>query len=294
MQGALLTVITPTYNRAHTLPVCYDSLCNQTDQRFMWLIIDDGSTDKTEELVSKWIDEHKVTIMYYKKSNGGKASALNVAIEMLTTKYAVCLDSDDTFYPAAIECALNSLARWDADEECCGILALRNNPDGTVMGGTPIPRAMNRITAADVFLKLQLKTELVCFYKVTLLKNYRFPEFPDEKFVSPAWMQYEITQKYYYGTSWDKICSCEYMRDGLTCNKKNVIVKNPYGYSCVKLYSFNLSPTLKLKVKHGIMYDCGCLIGKDKRWLRNAKHKILALMLMPLAMIVRQVRFRNV
>ena len=51
---AFLTVFTPTYNRAHTLPRTYESLCGQDCKDFIWLIIDDGSTDETSELVRSW------------------------------------------------------------------------------------------------------------------------------------------------------------------------------------------------------------------------------------------------
>ena len=52
-----LTVFTPTFNRAYTLHLCYESLKRQTCKDFVWLIIDDGSTDNTRELVNKWISE---------------------------------------------------------------------------------------------------------------------------------------------------------------------------------------------------------------------------------------------
>lgn len=289
----LLTVATPTYNRAHTLPACYKSLCGQSDKRFIWMVIDDGSRDNTEELINTWSAENKIRIQYCKKQNGGKASALNVGINLLKTPYAVCLDSDDTFYPNTIEKAIQSLQETEEDPNCCGILALRNNPDGTVMGHKSIPSDMTTITAKNVFLDLNLTTELICFYKVDVLRKYRFPEFEGEKFVSPAWMQYEITQKYYYKTSWSNLCCCEYVADGLTKNKRKVIKKNPRGYSCVKKFSFDLSPTFGLCIKHGIMYDCGCIIAKDREMIKNVKHKILAILLLVPAFVVFLMRFKN-
>ena len=288
----LLTVITPTFNRAHTLPKCYQTLCNQGCKDFVWMIIDDGSTDNTESLVNEWVSENTISIIYKKKQNGGKASALNVGLGLLSTKYAVCLDSDDFFYESAVGTALGELQRIENDQKCCGILALRNNPDGSVMGGVEIPAGMKTITAADIFLKLNLNTELICFYKTEILCQYRFPEFSGEKFVSPAWMQYAITQDYYYTVSRSKLCECEYISDGLTKNKRQVIIKNPRGYTCVKKFSFDLAPTLKQRIKHGIMYDCGCLIAKDKDWLKNAKHKLLAVLLMPVALYVKAKRFQ--
>ena len=287
MKDMLLSIITPTFNRAHTLSICYESLCRQTDKRFIWFVMDDGSTDHTCENVHQWIAENRISIIYRKKTNGGKASALNAAIEYLETRYVVCLDSDDWFYDNTVELALCELEKCDQDEKCCGILALRNNSDGTVMGRKEIPREMKTVTAVDIFLRLSLKTELICFYKTEIIKQYRFPVFPGEKFVSPAWMQYTITRDHYYMTSWSRLCCCEYISDGLTKNKKKVIAKNPRGYSCVKRFSFDLAPALKQRVKHGIMYDCGCFIAKDKEWVKNVRHKFLAVALSPIALAVR-------
>lgn len=289
----LLTVATPTYNRAHTLPACYESLCGQSDKRFIWLVIDDGSTDQTENLVAQWIQEGKIRIEYIKKPNGGKASALNVGIEHLKTEYAVCLDSDDVFFPTTIENASKELEAIKNCEKYCGILALRHKPDGAVMGNQEIPPEYDEIKAEDIFLRLRLRTELICFYKVSVLKQYRFPEFAGEKFVSPAWMQYEITQRYSFKVSRSKLCQCEYYSDGLTRNKRKVIKRNPKGYTCVKRYSFDLSPTLGQKIKHGIMYDCGCIIAKDREMIKNVKHKILAILLLVPAFVVFLMRFKN-
>lgn len=289
----MITVITPTYNRGYILFQCYRSLLAQTDIRFQWLIVDDGSTDNTEEIVKEWIKENKIKIEYIKKQNGGKASALNLAIERLETKYAVCLDSDDIFFPQTVELAMDQLNEIESNDRYCGILALRNSPDGTVMGKRAIPSQYTEITAEDVFLRLNLRTELICFYKTDILKKYRFPEFSEEKFVSPAWMQYKITQNYKFKTSWDKLCQCEYVADGLTKNKRKIIIKNPKGYTCVKRYSFNLAPTLKMKIKHGIMYDCGCILGGNKDWLDDVQHRVLAIALMPVAYIVIKLRYRQ-
>ena len=90
------TIITPAYNRAHTLPQCYYSLKEQTSNDFVWLIVDGGSVDETEKLVGEWkSNTNKFSIQYVKKDNGGKASALNVAFDMVKTPYVCVLDSDD-------------------------------------------------------------------------------------------------------------------------------------------------------------------------------------------------------
>ena len=72
-----ITIFTPTYNRAYILHQLYDSLCRQTTKDFEWLIVDDGSTDETEQMIHYWILENRIVIRYYKTANGGKNRAIN-------------------------------------------------------------------------------------------------------------------------------------------------------------------------------------------------------------------------
>lgn len=77
---AFLTVFTPAYNRAHTLPRTYESLCQQDCKDFIWLIVDDGSTDETADLVKGWQKEKNgFEIQYIYKENGGMHTAHNKA-----------------------------------------------------------------------------------------------------------------------------------------------------------------------------------------------------------------------
>ena len=69
------SMITPTYNRAHTLTALFDSLKDQTFKDFEWVIADDGSTDSTEELVKSFCELAKFPIVYHQIEHGGKAKA---------------------------------------------------------------------------------------------------------------------------------------------------------------------------------------------------------------------------
>lgn len=287
-----ITVITPSYNRAHTLPLCYQSLQEQTSSDFVWVIVDDGSVDGTKELVSGWLKEdNRFQIVYLQKENGGKASALNLAFQHLETPYAIVLDSDDTFTPHAIETAIKEITPYDDDSRCCGLMAFRHHKDGSVMGGRELKPGV-KISMLDI-LNEDYRTELICIYRSDILKRYLFPQFPGEKFVSPQWLDFELSRSYYYISSNSKICICEYEEDGLTKNKRTIIKKNPHGYTAVKRQSFEFSKSLKLSIKHGIMYDCGCIIGRDKNWLRRSPRKMLSIVLMPMAYLVYFLRFKS-
>ena len=84
-----LTVFTPTYNRAHLLRRLYESLVTQSCQDFEWLVIDDGSTDFTRQLVESFIAEGRIPVRYIYKENGGLYTGYNVAYANIATELCV-------------------------------------------------------------------------------------------------------------------------------------------------------------------------------------------------------------
>ena len=119
----LLTVFTPTYNRAYTLPKLYESLKRQTSRDFEWLIVDDGSSDGTRKLVEGWIDAEEIDIRYIYQENGGKPSAHNRGAREALGELFICVDSDDYLTDNAVEVIKSA---WtDADEGKVGIIAYK-------------------------------------------------------------------------------------------------------------------------------------------------------------------------
>lgn len=132
----LFTIFTPTYNRAHTLHRAFESLAAQTLRDFEWIIVDDGSTDTTEELVAGWTTSARFPIRYLRQNHGGKHIAHNLALRSARGKFFTCLDSDD----ALPQDSLATLARvWDAIPESerasfCGVDGLCCDQHGRVVG----------------------------------------------------------------------------------------------------------------------------------------------------------------
>ncbi|MDI9205535.1 glycosyltransferase family A protein [Ligilactobacillus saerimneri] len=278
-----LTIITPTYNRVRTLERCYQSLCAQTNKDFVWMIVDDGSTDDTQAWVQTKVATGDLTIQYFYKSNGGKGTALNLALDHLTTPYAVCLDSDDIFFPHAVEQALDLLATIVTDSDYCGVIALKSWLDGKVTGDKKLPAQVTAVTAADIFLKYCPRAEVTCFYKTQYLQKQRFPIFPGETMISPAWMQYTVSQTRRFKVCHGQVCGCEYQADGTTNNIRRIIMQNPYSYVAVKRFSFNLSSTWSQRIKHGLCFTYGCLLAQDRSLLQTSQHTLLVYILLPVA-----------
>ena len=125
MSNARITVFTPAYNRAHTLPRTLESLIKQENKNFKWLIVDDGSADNTQELISEWINEkNNFNIRYYKKENGGKCRAINYALDLAQGELFFTVDSDDYLTDDAIEKVLMWFEQID-NEKIVGIVANR-------------------------------------------------------------------------------------------------------------------------------------------------------------------------
>jgi glycosyltransferase involved in cell wall biosynthesis len=132
----LFTIFTPTYNRAHTLHRAFESLSTQTLRDFEWIVVDDGSTDGTEQLVGGWMKSAGFAMRYLRQDHGGKHIAHNLALDAARGKFFTCLDSDDGLMPDALE----KLARaWDAIPEdvrpaFCGVDALCCDQYGNIVG----------------------------------------------------------------------------------------------------------------------------------------------------------------
>lgn len=288
-----LTVVTPTYNRACVLYKCYESLVNQTSNDFIWMIVDDGSTDDTKNIVDRWTEDNKIEILYYKKSNGGKASALNFALEKVNTEYWVCLDSDDTFSRIAVKMAINELEKIRYDSRYCGLIALRNAPNGEVLGGKRIPVGIDEATIMEIYDRYKIRSEFIQFYKTKITSEYRFPIIPGEKFISPEYFSKEINRKYKFKISQETYCYCEYLPDGLTRRKIDVIKKNPKGYTLIMLQGFELSETFIMRSKRCLNYIAGCMLSNDKDCIQKSPHKLMTILYYPLGWLVYRIRFKN-
>ncbi len=233
----MITIMTPTYNRAYILPIAYDSLKKQTSFDFEWIIVDDGSTDNTEEFVNLWLsDKNRFEITYYKQINGGKHRAVNRGVSLAKYDYFFILDSDDSLTPNAVE----KIHEWIADikdlEGFAGVSGLKGIGEDAVGGKINT----HYIDATNLERKkyglLGDKAEI---YRTDILKKYPFPEFDGENFLreSASW---DRIAKDGFKLRWynEIIYICDYIEDGLTKNTNALTyVKNFQGFVyCSKLY----------------------------------------------------------
>ena len=148
----MLTVFTPTYNRAYILPRLYESLLKQTDKNFEWVIVNDGSTDNTKKIIEEWIEKDKIVIRYYEQENQGKPVAHNKGVEKAKGEIFTCVDSDDFLVDNAVE-IINS--KWDeckSNNMCIGIVGTCIGLDGKPVG-TGMPLNIKNSTLRNLYNK---------------------------------------------------------------------------------------------------------------------------------------------
>lgn len=171
------TVLTPTYNRAHTLERVYNSLCTQRYQNFEWIIIDDGSTDQTKIKVERWQQEASFPIVYQWQENQHKKTAFNYGVRLAQGELIVALDSDDTLEPNALE---EMAEEWRTipplqRHNYVAVTGLCQRPDGQIVGDL-YPYERFDINSLDLNFKYAVKGEKFGCLSTVVLRQFPFPE----------------------------------------------------------------------------------------------------------------------
>ena len=228
--AAFLTVFTPTYNRAYTLPELYASLCRQSCGDFIWSIVDDGSTDGTEAVVQGWMEEGKVTIRYTRQENGGKMRAHNRGVRLCDTPLFVCVDSDDYVPDNFVARVQSFLPRVEADGTLAGIVAYkacRESPEGEFLVRCRFP--YGGTSALGKLYKSGFTGDTTLVFKTDILRNYPFLEVEGEKFSPETYAYDRIDRSYSFLLVDESWMLCTYMPDGYTREEDALWARNPGG-----------------------------------------------------------------
>lgn len=279
-----LTVFTPTYNRAYCLHQCYESLCRQTNQNFKWLIIDDGSIDKTKELIQAWMKEEKLSIHYVYQQNQGMHGAHNTAYELIETELNVCLDSDDYLADDAVEQILIFWKKYGS-EEVSGIACLNANTNGKLIG-TKLPDIPSA-TLYDIYNKYEVKGDKKLVYRTALMNMYRYPLFEKERYVGLDYKYLKLDEKYPLLLFNHIVCYVDYQMDGSSNTMLRQYKKNPAGFTFYRKELMQLSQASTLfKFRQAVHYVSSSLFMKNTRFLMDTPKKILTLAAIPAGLVL--------
>lgn len=288
----MLTVFTPAYNRAYTLHKCYESLKRQTNKNFKWLIVDDGSTDNTKELVMKWKEEVDFEIKYIYKKNGGMHTAHNTAYENIDTELNVCIDSDDYLTDDAVEIIINEWKRVK-NENLAGLGALNIFEDGKVIG-TKFPENLKTSKYFDIYNKHGVKGDKKFIYRTELTRYFPYPEFEGEKYVGLDYKYKKLDEKYEVALVNKVVCIVEYMEDGSSKNMLRQYRNNPKGWCFFRLENLKIPNTsIKYKFKESVHYISSSLILKDIKFLRKMPYKTIAILAIPFGFLLKTYIIKN-
>lgn len=289
---AIITVFTPTYNRAYTLHKCYESLKRQTNKNFIWLIIDDGSSDNTKDLVKEWIEENKISIKYIYQDNKGMHGAHNTAYENITTELNICIDSDDYMPEDSIE---KIIEFWNKNkrEDIAGIMGLDIYEDGKVIGDK-FPDDLKESTYWDIYHKHKIKGDKKLVYRSDLTKKYPYPVFEGEKYVGLGYKYAKLDEEYKLLLMNEDLCVVEYMEDGSSKNMFRQYKMNPKGFSFIRIEDMkNPNATLAFKFKSCIHYVSSSLMSKNKGFIKETPCKLLTVAAIPMGFILYKHIMKN-
>ena len=282
---AILTIFTPAYNRAHTLPRTYESLLKQSCKNFIWLIVDDGSTDNTSALVKSWqTQENGFEIRYVYKENGGMHTAHNTAYENIDTELNVCIDSDDCM---ADEAVAKILSAWEKvrNRGYAGLIGLDADMDGRLIG-KGFPEGMTETTLTGYYAAGGYGDKKLV-YRTDVIKQYPpYPVFEGEKYVALAYKYRLIDQDYKLAVLDEVLCNVEYQADGSTGTMWKQYLKNPKGFAFWRKVCMQYPESKKRLVVDCIHYCSSCFIAKEKSFIRKSPKPVLTLICMPLGWLL--------
>jgi glycosyltransferase involved in cell wall biosynthesis len=196
MDAYAFTVFTPTHDRAHTLPRVYESLAAQTFLDFEWVVVDDGSTDNTAELVSGWQRTARFPINYIYQHNSGKHIACNRAVREAKGALFLTLDSDDACVPEALE---RFLWHWRSipeqqRPEFSAVTCLCKDESGALVGDR-FPSSPFDSNSLDNYYRYKIRGEKWGFQTTAAMKEFPFPA-EIAGFVTENVVWWQIARKY--------------------------------------------------------------------------------------------------
>ena len=278
-----ITVFTPSYNRADLLPNLYESLLRQNSRDFKWLIIDDGSTDNTGEVVAAWIREEKMDIQYVYKENGGLHTGYNKAIECMDTELSICIDSDDYLTDDCIDLILKF---WDThkSEDIAGIIGLDITPDGAIIGGylpdvkTVDPLILTMEDKGD--RKYVIRND--CYREVAPM-----PVFVGEKNFNPHYMVLKMCRKYKFMPFNKPLCVVNYQPDGMSANIFKQYINSPRSFAELrKVIMENPAVPFWYLAKTTVHYVSSSIFSRNRQFVKESPRKLLTILASPFGLLL--------
>ena len=276
-----LTIFTPAYNRAHTIGRTYDSLCRQTCKDFEWLIIDDGSSDNTRELVEGWMTENKIPIRYIYQENQGMHGAHNTAYKNIQRELNTCIDSDDWMPDDAVEKIISFWKQYGSDK-VAGIIGLDATEGGNIIGDK-FPEGLKKTTLRGYYEDLKGSGDKKLVYRTSVICSVpEYPLFEGEKYVGLLYKYNLVDEQYPLLVSNDVYVIVDYQDDGSSRGMWRQYWNNPQGFAFLRKFDMQQTRSWTRKIIDNIHYVSHSIRSGNKQFLQESPMKWLtALSILP-------------
>lgn len=280
-----LSICTPSYNRAYTLSRTYNSLKKQTCDNFEWIIIDDGSTDNTKELVDNWITEGVINIKYKFQQNRGKHIALNKGVDISSGVLFTCLDSDDWFYRDAVESIKKAWDGIEKESNIAGIIGL-DTFDNKELVGTSFPINLTKVNWIDMIYKYKVKGDKTYVFVLDILRDFNFPSYSDDKHMPPSYQLFLLSEHYDFRLLNKPLKYVEYLEDGISNNIWKRYIDSSNNYALYRKTIMDLLPTFRKQFLNCIHLNSSLYLSNVELEIRGVKNKLLMKLTKPLGYLL--------
>lgn len=264
MSGNRLAIVTPVYNRAVELSALFESLSRQDRQEFTWYVVDDGSTDESWDVIERMREEATFPVEALCKKNGGKHTAVNLAMRHVVEPLTFIVDSDDVLPSGAVGTILDSFDEILDPTGLCGISFLRRMEHAPQEAD--FPEAKLRGSYMDVRINRGVTGDKAEVFYTRCLKEFPFPEFSGERFYHEDGVWVRLSAKYEMLHENKVVYEGRYLEGGLTKGGRPLKMTSPLGM-CDRSAQFLGYPgkvLLKQRVKHAILWDVYSAVAKSR------------------------------
>lgn len=298
MNKLRLSIFTPTFNRADFLKSLYISLREQSNKNFEWVIVDDGSNDRTAEVVDSWTkDSNEFSIKYFNTKNGGKHSAYNFFLDNTNTDWHICVDSDDTLAKEAIDIIWKDIYKIEDEQSCIGIIYPKKMKEMEDLQW--LPPSVNKVNISDIRLKYGCNIETAIVFRQKAIQNYRFPVFDNEKFLSEEIYYNLLISEGQFLPKMNLFYLSEYQENGITKSVFKLWKQNPVGTEVLleSRYNYiieNISGIRQFIEVVKCLVNLSTINMIQKRSLFNLSFKpVCSFFLLPLILLNKYYRFEK-